>query len=110
MIVKLNDRYIDTDNIEYISKVYISTYSTKTIAFDILLKNRIDKITFNWQIKTFNGETEESLTQKIDAIRNKLARKITPDIENLDATIDLKKIEVKQTIKQPIKKHQFQPR
>jgi hypothetical protein len=92
MIVKLNGRYIDTDSIEYISKVYLqSNTSPKTFAFYILLKNRIKEIVFAWDIKTYNGETDESLKQKIDAMRTKLAKKMNDNIENLDVVIDLRK-------------------
>ncbi len=95
MIVKLNGRYIDTDSIEYISKVYLQSSTTpKTFAFYILLKNRIKEIVFAWDIKTYNGETEESLKQKIDAMRTKLAKKMNDNIENLDAVIDLRKEDI----------------
>lgn len=92
MIVKLNGRYIDTDCIEYISKVYLqSTSSPKTYAFYVFMKNRVKEIVFSWDIKTYNGETDESLKQKIDAMRTRLAKKINENIENLDAVIDLRK-------------------
>jgi len=111
MIVKLNGRYIDTDQIEYISKVYLqSNASPKTFAFYIFLKNRIKEIIFAWDIKTYNGETEESLKQKIDAMRTKLAKKMNDNIENLDAVIDLRKennnINRKPPMKMALKKQQ----
>lgn len=104
MIVKLNGRYIDTKQIEYISKVYLqSNTSPKTFAFYILLKNRIKEIVFAWDIKTYNGETEESLKQKIDAMRTKLAKKMSDNIENLDAVIDLRKEDININRKPPMK-------
>ena len=98
MIVKINDRYIDTDSIEFISRTYLksNTTSIKTYAFNVYLKNRATEIVFVWDMKTYNAETPESLIAKIDIIRDKLAKMIG-DVVNLDSAIELRKKDVEQT-------------
>lgn len=92
MIVQLKERYIDTDSICFISDIYLKpSTSVTSYAFWILLKGREKEIVFEWDQKLYDGETPESLRQKVDAIRNKLARKISQNVENLDAVIDLRK-------------------
>jgi len=94
MIVQLKGRYIDTDSICLISGVYLKTGTIgKIFAFWILLKGRDMEIVFEWDLKMYDGETPESLRQKVGAIRDKLARKISPDVENLDAVINLRKMD-----------------
>lgn len=97
MIVKINDRYIDTDSIEFISRTYLksNTNSIKTYAFNVYLKNRANEIVFVWDMKTYNAETPDSLIAKIDIIRDKLAKMIG-DVVNLDSAIELRKKDVEQ--------------
>lgn len=82
---------METDSIESISKVYITASANKTFAFNIFLKNRVIQLEYSWTLRMYNGETDDSLEQKVIGIRDRLARSITPNIENLDAIIDLKK-------------------
>lgn len=92
MIVLINDNYIETDTIEFISKIDKTHYSAvTTYQFSVFFKNRKESFVLTWNTRVCNGETADSLGQKVEIIRNKLARKITENVENLDATINLKK-------------------
>lgn len=102
MMIRIKDCYINTDTIEYISDVFIAsiTATNRIFQFHVYLKNRQKEIIFGWDVKTFNGETADTLRSKVNNIRNKLASYIDEHtIISLDNIIDLKKQNEKRTKK-----------
>lgn len=93
MLVKLTGRYIETTSVEYITRVYSKPNTNPTsYGFDVYFKGREKEFECRYEIKQYTAETKDSLLKKIENIRTKLAKKVSPEeIETLDSLIDLKK-------------------
>lgn len=93
MLVKLTGRYIETTSVEYITRVYSKPNTNPTFyGFDVYFKGREKHFECRYEIKQYTAETKDSLLKKIENIRTKLAKKVSPEeIETLDSLIDLKK-------------------
>lgn len=93
MLVKLQNKFVETDDISYIST--IKKYDGK-LYFEIILRNKTLTVEFVWVISHYI-ETEEILKIKMDAVRNeivKLANKSDVIIE-IGRTITVQKKEEK---------------